>query len=62
MNEYHKHDIDPKVSYTKEYVLYASTYIKLKKTPLISDIRIVVTFGEKGRDWEEACGRLLGYS
>lgn len=39
MNKYHKHNIDEK-TYTKEYILYDSTYITfLKGKKLIYDIR-----------------------
>lgn len=51
VNKYHKIDIDQK-SYTKEYILYDSIQ-SLKKENVnlwYLDIRIVVTFGEEGRD------------
>ena len=47
MEEFHQYNVEWKNPDTNEYILHGSIYIKLKKTPVVLKVKILVTSGEK---------------
>ena len=47
MEEFHQYNVEWKDPDTNEYILHGSIYIKLKKTPVVLKVKIMVTSGEK---------------
>lgn len=47
MEEFDQYDVEWKNPDTNEYILHGSIYINLKKTPVVLEVRIMVTSGEE---------------
>ena len=47
MEEFDQYDVKWKNSDTNEYILHGSIYINLKKTPVVLEVKIMVTSGEE---------------